>query len=155
MVTNSTSQTKKESAGQTGCEACIKKDEIITDLYEALKKITTQFGLVDKLYVKDHEIISRAEQALAKVDEQKPEVKQRKAKQMRKYIRDPKLRDRFLARWLAKRMTENGMIEQQPCALCGNPNSQRHHPDYNEPLLIVWLCADCHRELHKKAKAGS
>lgn len=85
--------------------------------------------------------------------EQRPEVKRRKAEQMREYIRAPKLRAKFLARWLAKRMTENGVIGQQPCAFCGNPNSQRHHPDYNEPLLIVWLCADCHRELHKKAKA--
>jgi len=38
------------------------------DLYEALKEITEQFGLVDNLYTKDHRIISRAEQALAKAE---------------------------------------------------------------------------------------
>ena len=88
--------------------------------------------------------------------EQKPEVKARKNRQMKQYIQDPRLRVKFLARWYARRMTENGTILQQPCALCGNENSQRHHPDYNKPLLIVWLCADCHRKLHKgvRAKAG-
>ena len=86
--------------------------------------------------------------------QQQPEVKRRRAEQMRVYIQDPIKRAKFLARWLAKRMTENGVIEQQPCALCSNENSQRHHPDYNKPLLIVWLCANCHRELHNKAKAG-
>ena len=49
-------------------------------------------------------------------------------------------------------MLKNGTIKQQPCALCNNFNSQKHHPDYNDPLLIVWLCADCHRALHKNAK---
>lgn len=36
MVINLTSPGKKENEGQIGCEACIKKDEIIRDLYEAL-----------------------------------------------------------------------------------------------------------------------
>ncbi len=39
MDTSSNSQTKNESEGQTGCEACIKKDEIIPKLYEALKEL--------------------------------------------------------------------------------------------------------------------
>jgi hypothetical protein len=24
-----------------------------------------------------------------------------------------------------------------------------HHPDYSRPLLIIWMCRDCHRELHE------
>ena len=84
---------------------------------------------------------------------QRPEVKKRKAKQIKEYSLDPRLRVRFLARWYARRMVKNGTIKQQPCALCGNENSLKHHPDYTKPLLIVWLCADCHRELHKRAKA--
>ncbi len=38
------------------------------DMYEALKAITSQFSKVDKLYYKDNEIISQAEQALAKAE---------------------------------------------------------------------------------------
>jgi len=86
---------------------------------------------------------------------QRPEVKERKARQQREYSQNPRLRIRYLARWYAKRMTENGTIAQQLCAMCGNPQSQRHHPNYNEPLLIVWLCGECHQKLHKAEAEGN
>ena len=29
--------------------------------------------------------------------------------------------------------------------MCGLPKRlERHHPDYDLPLLIVWLCKPCH-----------
>ena len=33
------------------------------------------------------------------------------------------------------------------CQMCGQEKKrlQRHHPDYDLPKLIVWLCAPCHR----------
>jgi len=62
----------------------------------------------------------------------------------------PEARIKNLARWYAKRMVAKGVIEKQACALCGAPEAQKHHPDYDKPLLIVWLCRDCHRELHNK-----
>lgn len=36
----------------------------------------------------------------------------------------------------------------EPCALCGKPNTVRHHPTYDQPLSIVWLCRSCHRRVH-------
>ena len=66
--------------------------------------------------------------------EQRPDVKRRKAEHQKIYRQDPRLRIRHLARWYARRMTENGTLKQQPCALCDDGNTQRHHPDYNEPL---------------------
>ena len=83
----------------------------------------------------------------------RPWVKKRQAENQRRYAQDPELRIKYLARWYARRMTANGTIEKMPCAFCGNEQSQRHHPDYDQPLLIVWLCRDCHRILHDKAKA--
>ena len=70
MDTNSTSQKKNESEGQTGCEACIKKDEIITDLYEALKD---SLKYVIKVYADSDsqaskEVLLKAQQALAKAE---------------------------------------------------------------------------------------
>ncbi len=70
----------------------------------------------------------------------------------RKQRQDPRLRVIYLARWYANRMLKNGLIEKQSCAECGKGNSQMHHPNYNEPLLIVWLCGNCHSALHRKLK---
>lgn len=43
-----------------------------------------------------------------------------------------------------------GRIQHEPCVLCGNEKSQKHHPDYTRPLLIVWLCRPCHLKVHKE-----
>ena len=69
-----------------------------------------------------------------------------------KQTQDPRLRVRLLARWYAQRMKRLGKIDKQPCAECGRDNSQMHHSDYDQPLLIVWLCKDCHYKLHLKVK---
>ncbi len=93
------------------------------------------------------------EQGYYKDYSQRPDVKKRQAEHMKQYAQDPKYRARFQARWYARRMTEKGIIEQQPCALCGEDDSQRHHPNYDQPLYIVWVCVQCHRKLHIKMKA--
>ena len=85
---------------------------------------------------------------------QKPEVKEKRAKQQREYSRTPRLRIRYLARWYTKRMVRNGTIKRETCAICDKEQTQAHHPNYNEPLLIVWLCADCHRQIHKSKAEG-
>ncbi|MGA2130628.1 MAG: hypothetical protein ABSG05_03405 [Candidatus Pacearchaeota archaeon] len=37
------------------------------------------------------------------------------------------------------------------CQICGSKeNLQRHHWDYNRPLLVTTLCKDCHRIQHIK-----
>lgn len=38
-----------------------------------------------------------------------------------------------------------GYLIKKPCEQCGNPNSQAHHVDYDQPLLIQWLCPSHHR----------
>lgn len=42
-----------------------------------------------------------------------------------------------------------GKIIKSPCK-CGNPNSEMHHTDYNQPLRVEWLCRTCHLSLHAK-----
>ncbi len=89
-----------------------------------------------------------------KIYQQTPRAKRRYAEAQERYRRDPELKVRYQVGAFARRMTR-GKIEEQPCAFCQAQKSQRHHPDYSQPLLIVWLCASCHRELHaiqKKTK---
>lgn len=39
----------------------------------------------------------------------------------------------------------------ESCQNCGaTKDLVKHHPDYNQPLVVVTLCGDCHRALHSK-----
>ncbi len=41
--------------------------------------------------------------------------------------------------------------KRQVCSLDGcNQMGERHHPDYSNPSLIIWLCPKHHRELHNQ-----
>ena len=42
---------------------------------------------------------------------------------------------------------KRGKIQKQPCWVCGK-NAEAHHPDYDRPLDVVWLCNTHHREVH-------
>jgi hypothetical protein len=45
-----------------------------------------------------------------------------------------------------------GKIKKASCVKCGSEDSQRHHPDYNNPLHVVWMCRECHLEYHREAE---
>jgi len=37
----------------------------------------------------------------------------------------------------------------RPCEFCGSHEYiQRHHPDYSQPLKIIWCCSVCHHAIH-------
>lgn len=82
----------------------------------------------------------------------KPEVRKRINEHAKKYRNDPKLRAKHEARWMVNRMKKAGKLLSQPCSNCGELHVHAHHPDYSQPLLIVWLCPKCHRDEHKKLK---
>ena len=55
-----------------------------------------------------------------------------------------------------------GIVERETiCETCGDAGKfkdgrtkiQAHHPDYNKPLSVMWLCQKCHHEWHKYNKA--
>lgn len=43
---------------------------------------------------------------------------------------------------------KRGKIKKCDCVLCGDPGEEKHHFDYTQPLLVIWLCRDCHVRLH-------
>lgn len=42
----------------------------------------------------------------------------------------------------------DGRLKKQPCFVCGHDDVEAHHPDYDAPLDVVWLCVAHHKELH-------
>lgn len=43
---------------------------------------------------------------------------------------------------------KTGAIKRTPCLVCGEPKVEGHHPDYDRPLDVVWLCVPHHRQTH-------
>ncbi len=82
---------------------------------------------------------------------QRPEIKARRAANMRRYAKDPRKRIKHMARWYLNHRIASGKVHREPCAICGKEQAEGHHLDYSKPLLIVWLCTKCHRKEHAKA----
>lgn len=63
-------------------------------------------------------------------------------------------KDRKSARNNAQR---NLPLCNKVCELCPEddvcPATQRHHPDYSEPLIVVYCCDECHRWADKTTEA--
>lgn len=56
-------------------------------------------------------------------------------------------RKRDAARSYAKVYLSRGLITRQGCAVCDG-RAQMHHPDYDRPLDVIWLCEKHHRDVH-------
>lgn len=44
----------------------------------------------------------------------------------------------------------DGRLVKQPCEICGETKVEAHHPDYEKPLEVNWLCSKHHAEHHNK-----
>jgi hypothetical protein len=55
----------------------------------------------------------------------------------------------YRARYITNYAKRAGRIEQKPCQVCGEVNSQAHHPDYSKPLDVIWLCPEHHAQAHR------
>jgi hypothetical protein len=47
-----------------------------------------------------------------------------------------------------------GLVERQPCQVCGATPTDGHHEDYDKPAVVRWLCRRHHREVHRKSGNG-
>lgn len=86
--------------------------------------------------------------------QKKPEVRKRRNEKRAEYRQRIDIRIKNLARKYTNLAILRGELTREPCAFCGKEQGEAHHLDYNQPLLIVWLCSDCHRELHYTIKKG-
>ena len=42
----------------------------------------------------------------------------------------------------------DGRLHKTPCLVCGEAKVEGHHPDYDRPLDVVWLCVPHHKQTH-------
>jgi len=54
------------------------------------------------------------------------------------------------ARSYTKVYLKRKKLIKQPCQVCQSNESQMHHPDYNKPLDVIWLCREHHLAEHAK-----
>jgi len=43
-----------------------------------------------------------------------------------------------------------GRLTRLNCKVCGELKTEGHHPDYSQPLKVIWLCKKHHMEEHSK-----
>lgn len=43
-----------------------------------------------------------------------------------------------------------GKLQKEPCVKCGDQDSEMHHSDYSKPLLVSWMCRQCHLDHHRE-----
>lgn len=82
-------------------------------------------------------------------------AEKRESLRLREKRRREKHPEKMRARYAIKLAVKTGKLVRLPCVNCGDPKSHGHHPDYAKPLEVVWLCAPCHRAVHKLADADS
>ncbi len=46
-----------------------------------------------------------------------------------------------------------GRLKPEMCANCGAEKAEKHHENYDKPLIVVWLCRDCHLKRHCEARS--
>lgn len=65
------------------------------------------------------------------------------------------------AKWLLNRAIAAGkIIRPEFCENCKKPDRGRdgrsliqgHHDDYSQPLVVKWLCIQCHKDYHRALK---
>lgn len=54
---------------------------------------------------------------------------------------------RARANAMVTRAVRAGLLKKQPCWVCGE-KALAHHPDYDSPLDVVWLCQPHHKQAH-------
>ena len=48
----------------------------------------------------------------------------------------------------------DGKVARHPCFMCG-AKAHAHHPDYDRPLVVIWLCPKHHSETHLLVKRST
>ena len=56
--------------------------------------------------------------------------------------------ERKSAHGKVRRAVIKGELTPLPCFVCGELKTEAHHPDYSDPLSVIWLCTQHHKDAH-------
>jgi len=56
--------------------------------------------------------------------------------------------EKINAHKIASELARRGIIQKEPCIICGEEKAQMHHPDYDYPDIVIFLCKKHHNDLH-------
>lgn len=82
-----------------------------------------------------------------------PEFRARDVEYKREYQRRPDVKAKHRARNAVKDALLSGrIVRPTACTTCNSEGGtlDAHHPDYNRPLDVFWLCRPCHAILHSE-----
>ena len=65
-----------------------------------------------------------------------------------KELTDPFVKIRKKVRSKTNKLVKEGKLKRRPCLVCGNKEVLAHHEDYNNPLKVIWLCEEHHKDYH-------
>ena len=103
----------------------------------------------ERLRLRQNEYRQRLEVRMRRSDV----CKTTKYKEHMKVLRlKPENKIKNLARNIISNAIRSGNLVRQPCEICSVEPAQAHHPNYNQPLLIQWLCFIHHKEIERKEK---
>lgn len=64
--------------------------------------------------------------------------------------RNPEKRAAHLA--VEQALKDGRLVKPEVCEICDRSLPLAgHHTDYSEPLVVVWLCDGCHKDVHRKS----
>jgi hypothetical protein len=56
-------------------------------------------------------------------------------------------------RYLVRKAIKDGrLVKPDICSRCGAPDPEAHHPNYDRPLVVIWLCQAHHKAEHKRLR---
>lgn len=56
--------------------------------------------------------------------------------------------DKYRAHIAVGNAVRDGKLQKEPCFMCGAEKVEAHHPDYSQPLTVIWLCPGHHKLIH-------
>ena len=125
---------KKNSGLSSHCKDCI-SDYRKTDGYKELRKK-----------------YNHSKKGIAARKKYRQKLEKTEAYKVKKRIQKKKYKvhnkRKAAAHKAVARALKNGKLIKEPCCLCDNPETFGHHENYENWLDVIWLCCECHNNLH-------